>query len=418
MNKKKDQVMAENQIPESPPATSPHHKVRLVENRYSIDDVMMKLEAVQDSLSYKVDSVKQELLGIINTKIGQIEQSYKQELDQIRNDLSHLKVEVTSMQSAASMNPGSAQDNKHLLRDSDRCIIIQGLPFMPTEDLGLKVTSLLTSLGSVSAKINVMACERLNNRGRGPALVKVAFATPEEKISILQEKATLKQSQAFQNVYIRSAKSHAERVQEKNVKTLLKLLPCGSDYRLTGHGILVHKSEMQGSKSQNTENYGIQMNPNASPYNPKSIGNYVNRNSASNMNFSSSSNMNVYPQSYTQASWQAPQHPEAPAIAQSTYITEDADSRVRLSAPSKSSNHMSFSSNQPRSFIARPPNSQNQPSSSSGSSSIPSCAAAHLRQPHSTSQAGPIAPGAAAGMDVHQYRMAFPTSQESKLQTV
>ena len=97
------------------------------------------------------------------------------------------------------------------------------------------------------------------------------------------------------------------------------------------------------------------------------------------MNFSSSSNMNVYPQSYPQAAWQAPQHPEAPAIAQSTYITEDADSRVRLSAPSKLSHHMSLSSNQPRSFIARPPSSQDQPSSSSGSPSIPSSAAAHLR---------------------------------------
>jgi hypothetical protein len=81
--------------------------------------------------------------------------------------------------------------------------------------------------------------------------VKVQFESVKDKIDVLREKQHLSNSAEFSRVFIRSSKSHSERVMEQNFKTLLELLPFGKDYFITGNGKMIRRNEnMQQARDQ------------------------------------------------------------------------------------------------------------------------------------------------------------------------
>ncbi|KAH3818022.1 hypothetical protein DPMN_119609 [Dreissena polymorpha] len=57
-----------------------------------------------------------------------------------------------------------------------------------------------------------------------------------EKILVLRNKSLLKEKAPYKNVYIKSSKSHAERLIELNARTLLSQLPQGSNFRVDANG--------------------------------------------------------------------------------------------------------------------------------------------------------------------------------------
>ena len=71
--------------------------------------------------------------------------------------------------------------------------------FQPDENLELKVSRLMDILiPHMNTNVEIVAVERLNQRGltHNP-LVKVAFATKEQKIAVLRAKQNLSRSQEF-----------------------------------------------------------------------------------------------------------------------------------------------------------------------------------------------------------------------------
>ena len=62
-----------------------------------------------------------------------------------------------------------------------------------------------------------------------------------KKVRVLRAKQSLKNNINFSRVYIRSYKSHVERVIELNARTILSELPTGANFRIAGNGRIIHK---------------------------------------------------------------------------------------------------------------------------------------------------------------------------------
>lgn len=94
-------------------------------------------------------------------------------------------------------------------------------------------------INTLSESVDVVAAARLRNRKFGkPALVKISFASVQDKIKILREKKQLKMVEKYKNVFLRGIKTHTERLLELNARTLLH----GKDFRITSNGWIVRKT--------------------------------------------------------------------------------------------------------------------------------------------------------------------------------
>ena len=76
-----------------------------------------------------------------------------------------------------------------------------------------------------------------------PGLVKIQFESLEDKIKVFREKHNLRNSEEYKKVFLRSSKPHAERLTELNFKTVLELIPKGSEYGISANGKITKKEE-------------------------------------------------------------------------------------------------------------------------------------------------------------------------------
>ena len=88
--------------------------------------------------------------------------------------------------------------------------------------------------------VTIQNVERLRNSN----VVQCELRTTEEKIRCLRNKNKM---QEISGTFVRSAKSHAERTNEQNFKTLLNIIPGGNDYKITANGQMVKKSWIGGT---------------------------------------------------------------------------------------------------------------------------------------------------------------------------
>lgn len=84
-------------------------------------------------------------------------------------------------------------------------------------------------------------------------MVKITFQTLEMKIKVLREKRKIRDTDNFSRVYLRSNKSHVERLGELNARTILKEMPNGKDFRITGNGRMVKTNNRNEQMDQASE---------------------------------------------------------------------------------------------------------------------------------------------------------------------
>lgn len=84
----------------------------------------------------------------------------------------------------------------------------------------------------------VVAASRLRGRYGKPGLVKIPFSSLEGKKNVLKEKRNIRRVE-YKTVFIRSSKSHTERLIELNARTMLSELPHGNQVRITSNGRIV-----------------------------------------------------------------------------------------------------------------------------------------------------------------------------------
>ena len=80
--------------------------------------------------------------------------------------------------------------------------------------------------------VTVVRATRVGVRDTKQRILKIELKSENDKILVVRNKHKLEDSQIFSKVYICQSHSHAERVMERNTKTLLNELPNGKQYRV------------------------------------------------------------------------------------------------------------------------------------------------------------------------------------------
>jgi len=80
----------------------------------------------------------------------------------------------------------------------------------------------------------------MQSRNNKPGIVKIKLPTRDEKIKALRLKRNLMDN-GYNGVYLRSSMSHTDRVAQPNLVSILRELPNGNKYHVTGNGKVILK---------------------------------------------------------------------------------------------------------------------------------------------------------------------------------
>lgn len=194
-----------------------------------------KMDNIEKQFSSKVDSVYGSLEKMMK---AELKKSVKEIRENIDLEIGILKSRLDSLEEKIQTTSSKPSDKF----DPDVSIVILGLAYDEGEDLNGKVRELLESGLECEPAPEIAAVLRMRARGPGPGVVKVAFANVEDKVAVLRCKQRLKSNTQFKRVYLRSAKSHTDRILEFNFKTLLQEIPAGKGFYIAGNGRLMKRT--------------------------------------------------------------------------------------------------------------------------------------------------------------------------------
>ena len=216
---------------------------------------------VRRSLESKIDKLRNDFTIQLDVQLKAIRNDFSLELNRLQSDIERLgaRLGVLENQNDGSIDTSGQHQAVHDVasgirhRDTDLSVnntevtvIITGLHESFKHGLDQQVAELVDTLG-LTTEVKIMQSVRLKPKITGRAgLVKVAFASRAEKIKVLRAKSELKNFPIYARVYLRSSKTHTERVLELNARTLLSQIPDGHKFRIAGNGRIVEKQQGQG----------------------------------------------------------------------------------------------------------------------------------------------------------------------------
>ncbi|KAK7925469.1 hypothetical protein WMY93_007779 [Mugilogobius chulae] len=218
-----------------------------------MDNMQTKMDSLQAQIESQMDVKINMLRGSLEKLISDGQAAFKSELEKAVKEMrSNLDLEVSIMSSRMDNieEKMSKKDARGKLFDPDVSLVIVGLPQAEGEDLEAKVNELLREGLRCDPVPKLVATERVRPRGRQPGLVKAEFETVRDKVAVLRLKYKLKDHDNYKRVYVSSAKSHAERLMDFNLRTLLREIPSAKDYYLAGNGRLLKRSPAEDGVEQ------------------------------------------------------------------------------------------------------------------------------------------------------------------------
>lgn len=209
-----------------------HPQGRKERSPNEIYDLLLKISdnqnALKQSLEQRISDLEQSLRNDISDKIGTLRSEIEIEFAHVDTQMDQLKQKISaveeqtetlrnaSQQPSASQNPKLVFKNIKLENDTEK-----------TEN-GLKncVNEILKSIGlDFSAKSVEYIGSQETNRQREKVPLMVKLETEENRSEILRNKRKLKEVEKFKNVYIETDKSRHERIQEANIRHIIRSLP-------------------------------------------------------------------------------------------------------------------------------------------------------------------------------------------------
>ena len=131
---------------------------------------------------------------------------------------------------------GNLEQQKHY--DPDTTLIATGITYSDNENVQDKAKYLIDALG---LDIPVVRAKRLTPRGRHPGLVKIELQSLDHKLQVLRNKNKLSNHNIYRKVYLRSSKSHSDRLIEINANTLIEELGLGH-LRVAANGRIIPRT--------------------------------------------------------------------------------------------------------------------------------------------------------------------------------
>ena len=247
----------------------------------SVAEIKKSQDGMKRTLESKMDRLKNDLMESIETKMKVLKDELSLDiaresakLDDVLNSVQSIENRLTTVENVCAEGGGASSEamdhtgfqptfginNRYRepLDDPDLTVIATNVPFSNGENLNRKVADLIRELGEeVSDRVTITGARRLPAKYRNkPGVVKISFRNLDEKILVLRNKRKLAESQAFKRVFLKSSKSHAERLIELNARTLLQALPTGKSYRVDANGRIKSRGvnqERDGTDDQTSD---------------------------------------------------------------------------------------------------------------------------------------------------------------------
>lgn len=219
----------------------------------AVDNLQKGQSTLQSTVESKLDKFRNEFMTSIDEKFKAMKSDIDLELSIQKTQIDTLSQSIDSIMGRLELLENGARPiyesgerrSTNPLDDPNVTIIATNIKAEPNEDLLAVAKDLVAHLDE---DVRVVAAHRLKSRKiNKPGLVKISFASVDEKIRVLRQKRNLSGIQGYGSVFLRSSKSHTERLLELNAKTLLNEIPNGRNFRVTANGRIVKKSDDQRS---------------------------------------------------------------------------------------------------------------------------------------------------------------------------
>lgn len=204
----------------------------------AVQNLQAGQQSLKSTLESKLDKFRNEFMSSIDEKFKAMRSDidlelavHKKDIDQLSQSIDSIVRRLDSIENQQCSGP-SPQNVNSPLDDPNLTIIASNVT--ETHDEIRDVARDLVS--NLDSSINVTAASRLNSR-----FGKISFSSLEEKKAILREKRRLRDTEKYKNVYLRSSKSHTDRLIELNARTILNEIPNGRQFRITSNGRIVKK---------------------------------------------------------------------------------------------------------------------------------------------------------------------------------
>ena len=231
------------------PSPQMEKKTKQVIDNSDTDTATEDSECETFSLEGKSDS---EMLKFLCSKIGGIMSELRRvnkKQDKIMKKLNGLEkkvakhtVEITELKTEQQEMGEKLEEMlsaKVVNFDPEVTLVAINTPYYVGEDPVILAKHLLRVVGC--GDMTVVNAMRTPQKDKRPGVLKIQLPSKVDKIDVLRKKGKLKDSDEFNKVYIRSSKSHSDRLAELNMKTLLSEIPNGSTYRILGNGRVVKR---------------------------------------------------------------------------------------------------------------------------------------------------------------------------------
>ena len=252
----------------------------------SVEEVKKNQDGLKKTLESKIDKLRTDLMTNIETKVKALHDDLSIDIAREGSRIDDLVSSVRSIQdrlttvedicTGGGPADGALWDNgtdsgtgrmDHSgwnsngrrvdpLNDPELTVIGSYIPFTEGENLIQKVGDLIMALGEdVSRAVTITGVKRFTPKYRNkPGLVKISFQSLEQKILVLRNKRKLRDNAQYKSVFLKSCKTHAERLIELNARAILKELPRGKSFRVDANGRIKTRSVANEAAPRHTEN--------------------------------------------------------------------------------------------------------------------------------------------------------------------
>ena len=295
-----------------------------------------------DSVSYQENKVEnntlsdgepslreiQKQLQYVTKKIEEIDRkqdSILDRVDKIEKLVDHHELDIRQLNQEYSTLKHSIEEVKSKMQqefDPDVTLVVTNPPSDRIIDYCWAVDLVHILGGKEDMIVNTLRTQPRNgNRG----ILKIELCSTVDKVSILRNKPRLKNTKGFEKVFVRSSKSHMERLMDLNFKTLLSEIPQGRSYRIAANGRIIKRDKDSMPSTQ-------RIPPNPSSHADKSASTPINSNNGS---------------TFTNAAGNSIQAPTVPVGGISTQKLSHNGLQQRLTSPPTLYNNVGYTQPMP-----------------------------------------------------------------------
>ena len=185
-------------------------------------------ESTFESLHLKIDDVTSRITKTVEKEVKDLRDYVDLGLSRVTDRLEEMNKKISELERVQAVKEPFPPE---------RSVVAFKVPYTAGEDIRAVAETMLhdTNDGLGLRQIPAVRANRTPMRQGRPGTPKIELRSLDDKKAMSQ----LRNTDKYRHVYIRGALSHAEHLIELNFKTILRELPHGDYYRVTGNGRVV-----------------------------------------------------------------------------------------------------------------------------------------------------------------------------------